>query len=118
MNELDPQRTLLCYKKNRLSSSTMLANYILPQQRDDTLSTSGVTIHYLRNIRCDGDSKEVHGQVHTSHHDDKQAVARVAVATQALLEGVKQMIRETEREAEILSAPPPPIHSRELPLCL
>lgn len=56
-----------------------------------THTASGVGLYYLWNIRCDGDSKEVHGQVHPSHHENKQAVARVAMATQALLERVKQI---------------------------
>lgn len=45
---------------------------------------------YLWNFRCDGHSEEVHGQIHASHHENKQAMARVAVGTQAFLEKDKE----------------------------
>lgn len=46
--------------------------------------------NYLWNSRCDGDSKQVHGHIHASHHENEQAMARVAVGAQALLEVVKE----------------------------
>lgn len=46
--------------------------------------------NYLWDFRRDGDSEEVHGHIHTSHHENEQAVARVAVGAQALLEEVKE----------------------------
>lgn len=41
---------------------------------------------YLWDFWRDGDSEEVHGHVHASHHEDKQAVTRVSMGAQALLE--------------------------------
>lgn len=47
--------------------------------------------NYLRDFRCNGDSEEVHGYIHTSHHGDEQGVARVAMGTQASLVGKKKL---------------------------
>lgn len=43
-------------------------------------------ITYLWDFGCDGDSEEVHGHIHTSHHENEQAMTRVTVGAQALLE--------------------------------
>lgn len=42
-------------------------------------------ISYLWDFRCDGDSEQVHRHIHTSHHEDEQAMARVAVGAQTFL---------------------------------
>lgn len=47
---------------------------------------------YLWDFRSDGNSEEIHGHVHTSHHENEQAMTRVAMSAQALLEEVKQMM--------------------------
>lgn len=71
----------------------MLAKRTSPQQSDDVFTRNQVlNVQYLWDIRCDGDSKEVHGHIHPSHHGDKQAVARIAMGAQALLQSVKQKI--------------------------
>lgn len=49
------------------------------------ISHSSCRNNYLWDFRCDGDSEEVHGYVHTSHHENKQAMAWVAMGAQALL---------------------------------
>lgn len=54
-------------------------------------SCSRRRVQYLWHAGRDGDSKEVHGQGHPSHHSDKQVVARVAMGTQALLESFNQV---------------------------
>lgn len=41
---------------------------------------------YLRDFGRDGDPEEVHGHVHPGHHEDEQAVPRVPVRAQALLQ--------------------------------
>lgn len=71
---------------------------------------------YLWHAGGDGDSKEVHGQGHPSHHDDQQAVARVAMGAQALLQNVNQM-RSFQQQKNKCCGFSAPVYSRELQPC-
>lgn len=60
-------------------------------------------MEYLWQAGRDGDPKEVHGHAHPSHHGDEQAVAGVAMGTQALLQKRQPgEILTAEREEAIL----------------
>lgn len=49
-------------------------------------------ITYFWDFRGDGDSEEVHGHIHSSHHENEQAMTRVTVGPQALLESVTSRV--------------------------
>lgn len=70
-------------------------------------------MNYLWDFRCDGHSEEVHGHIHASHHDNKQAMARVAIGAQAFLEKGKERSKtlksgsKTYRRVRWTQIPPP-----------
>lgn len=91
MDDLDPKRSLLNKAKNNFMIFPILAKW--------RLNTAMAVIfdwNYLWDFRCDGDSEQVHGHIHASHHDNEQAMARVAVGAQALLQEVEEDVYDTE----------------------
>lgn len=82
----------------------------------EDLSSEPAFQNYLGDFRCYGDSEEVHGHVHASHHENEQAVARVAVGAQALLnEGKQKMFSKLASHSFLID---PRRYSPELQLCL